>query len=90
MFSSSEPFTSWAGSTALSREAQALLSLVEAVLFSLVSGRVEEEHKHAEHGIRVSCKSRCFFLVPGKSHSPAKQVLVLVAFLAMLRVLLIA
>jgi hypothetical protein len=53
-----KPATSQAGNAALFREAQVLLSLVEAVLFSLVRGSVEEEHKPVEHGIRVPCKSR--------------------------------
>lgn len=48
-----KPATSQAGNTALFREAQVFLSLNEAVLFSLVRGSVEEEHKPVGHGIRA-------------------------------------
>lgn len=53
-----KPAASQAGSTALSRDARVFVSLVEVVLFSLVRGRVEEEHKPVGHGIRVHCTSR--------------------------------
>lgn len=67
--------TSQVGSPALSGDAQVLLSLVEAGLVPSVTEW--RRNTTVEHGIiRVPCKSRCFFLVPGKPHSLAKQALV--------------
>lgn len=73
---SPETTTSQAGNTALSREAQVLLSLVEAVLFSLVRGRVKEEHKPLRHGMGCPARAGSFswFLV-NPIHWRSRQLL---------------